>query len=191
MKISMIDNTIFKGLYNSKDNFLKKENTLDEKTSSLLRELKNDSKEEEKDKKSYEMSDEELAKNSNTKKLVGVKSLSKKLLEEIERQNKLREMELKKLKAQSVYKKIASGSVVSEEDMRLMKKYYPNMLLKAKDIDKQRKDVELLVQNSRTKKEAQKIVDMSSKEIFEVDKDKLVSLREKLRIMIEFKEDID
>ncbi|MGP1487802.1 MAG: hypothetical protein ACTTIX_01255 [Peptoanaerobacter stomatis] len=191
MKISMIDNTIFKGLYNSKDNLPKKENTLDDKTSSLLRELKNDSKEEEKDKKSYEMSDEELAKNSYTKKLVGVKSLSKKLLEEIERQNKLREIELKKLKAQSVYKKIASGSVVSEEDMRLMKKYYPNMLLKAKDIDKQRKDVELLVQNSRTKKEAQKIVDMSSKEIFEVDKDKLVSLREKLRIMIEFKEDID
>ncbi|EHL17176.1 hypothetical protein HMPREF9630_00343 [Peptoanaerobacter stomatis] len=191
MKISMIDNTIFKGLYNSKDNLPKKENTLDDKTSSLLRELKNDSKEEEKDKKTYEMSDEEIAKNSYTKKLVGVKSLSKKLLEEIERQNKLREMELKKLKAQSVYKKIASGSVVSEEDMRLMKKYYPNMLLKAKDIDKQRKDVELLVQNSRTKKEAQKIVDMSSKEIFEVDKDKLVSLREKLRIMIEFKEDID
>ncbi|MGP1410597.1 MAG: hypothetical protein ACTTKD_02090 [Peptoanaerobacter stomatis] len=191
MKISMIDNTIFKELYNSKDNFLKKENTLDEKTSSLLRELKNDSKEEEKDKKSYEMSDEELAKNSYTKKLVGVKSLSKKLLEEIERQNKLREIELKKLKAQSVYKKIASGSVVSEEDMRLMKKYYPNMLSKAKDIDKQRKYVELSVQNSRTKKEAQKIVDMSSKEIFEVDKDKIVSLREKLRIMIEFKEDID
>ncbi|MGP1567906.1 MAG: hypothetical protein ACTTHM_04260 [Peptoanaerobacter stomatis] len=191
MKISMIDNTIFKELYNSKDNFLKKENTLDEKTSSLLRELKNDSKEEEKDKKSYEMSDEELAKNSYTKKLVGVKSLSKKLLEEIERQNKLREIELKKLKAQSVYKKIASGSVVREEDMRLMKKYYPNMLSKAKDIDKQRKYVELSVQNSRTKKEAQKIVDMSSKEIFEVDKDKIVSLREKLRIMIEFKEDID
>ncbi|EJU21990.1 hypothetical protein HMPREF1143_0855 [Peptoanaerobacter stomatis] len=191
MKISMIDKTIFKGLYNSKDNLPKKENTLDDKTSSLLRELKNDSKEEEKDKKTYEMSDEEIAKNSYTKKLVGVKSLSKKLLEEIERQNKLREIELKKLKAQSVYKKIASGSVVSEEDMRLMKKYYPNMLLKAKDIDKQRKDVELLVQNSRTKKEAQKIVDMSSKEIFEVDKDKLVSLREKLRIMIEFKEDID
>ncbi|WP_455089489.1 hypothetical protein [Peptoanaerobacter stomatis] len=191
MKISMIDNTIFKGLYNSKDNLPKKENTLDDKTSSLLRELKNDSKEEEKDKKTYEMSDEELAKNSYTKKLVGVKSLSKKLLEEIERQNKLREMELKKLKAQSVYKKIASGSVVSEEDMRLMKKYYPNMLSKAKDIDKQRKYVELSVQNSRTKKEAQKIVDMSSKEIFEVDKDKLVSLREKLRIMIEFKEDID
>lgn len=75
--------------------------------------------------------------------------------------------------------------------MRLMKKYYPNMLSKAKDIDKQRKYVELSVQNSRTKKEAQKIVDMSSKEIFEVDKDKIVSLREKLRIMIEFKEDID
>ncbi|EHL16507.1 hypothetical protein HMPREF9629_01054 [Peptoanaerobacter stomatis] len=191
MKISMIDKTIFKGLYNSKDNLPKKENTLDDKTSSLLRELKNDSKEEEKDKKTYEMSDEELAKNSYTKKLVGVKSLSKKLLEEIERQNKLREIELKKLKAQSVYKKIASGSVVSEEDMRLMKKYYPNMLSKAKDIDKQRKYVELSVQNSRTKKEAQKIVDMSSKEIFEVDKDKIVSLREKLRIMIEFKEDID
>ncbi|EHL17956.1 hypothetical protein HMPREF9628_00554 [Peptoanaerobacter stomatis] len=191
MKISMIDKTIFKGLYNSKDNLPKKENTLDDKTSSLLRELKNDSKEEEKDKKTYEMSDEEIAKNSYTKKLVGVKSLSKKLLEEIERQNKLREIELKKLKAQSVYKKIASGSVVSEEDMRLMKKYYPNMLSKAKDIDKQRKYVELSVQNSRTKKEAQKIVDMSSKEIFEVDKDKIVSLREKLRIMIEFKEDID
>ena len=187
----MIDKTIFKGLYNSKDNLPKKENTLDDKTSSLLRELKNDSKEEEKDEKTYEMSDEELAKNSYTKKLVGVKSLSKKLLEEIERQNKLREMELKKLKAQSVYKRIASGSVVSEEDMRLMKKYYPNMLSKAKDIDKQRKYVELSVQNSRTKKEAQKIVDMSSKEIFEVDKDKIVSLREKLRIMIEFKEDID
>lgn len=63
----MIDNTIFKGLYNSKDNLPKKENTLDDKTSSLLRELKNDSKEEEKDKKTYEMSDEEIAKNSYTK----------------------------------------------------------------------------------------------------------------------------
>lgn len=63
----MIDKTIFKGLYNSKDNLPKKENTLDDKTSSLLRELKNDSKEEEKDKKTYEMSDEEIAKNSYTK----------------------------------------------------------------------------------------------------------------------------